>query len=103
MNQIPKELAGLTFLQIMNVSHNKLVGKIPVGSQIQTFSLDSFEGNRGLCGLPLNVSCANTPPKLGNDVQSHGNTEVEWEYVFAALGFVRRGARRAVRNQVTRQ
>ncbi|KAH6761922.1 hypothetical protein C2S52_019355 [Perilla frutescens var. hirtella] len=88
--EIPKEIAGLTFLQVMNLSHNKLVGKIPVGSQIQTFPADSFQGNAALCGLPLNISCTNTdsdsnspPPKLGNE-----ETEIEWDYVFAALEYV---------------
>ncbi|KAH6804810.1 hypothetical protein C2S51_000348 [Perilla frutescens var. frutescens] len=89
MGEIPKEIAGLTFLQVMNLSHNKLVGKIPVGSQIQTFPADSFRGNAALCGLPLNISCTDTsdsdspPPKLGNE-----ETEIEWDYVFAALGYV---------------
>lgn len=87
--EIPKELAQLTFLSVLNLSHNKLVGKIPVGPQIQTFSADSFAGNEGLCGLPLNISCRDTdvsPPKLGN-VKSQEKREIEWEYVFAALGY----------------
>lgn len=87
--EIPKELAQLTFLSVLNLSHNKLVGKIPVGSQIQTFSADSFAGNKRLCGLPLNISCSDTdvsPPKLGN-VKSQEKREIEWEYVFAALGY----------------
>ncbi|XP_047944032.1 receptor-like protein 30 [Salvia hispanica] len=85
--KIPKEIAGLTFLQVMNVSHNKLVGEIPIGPQIQTFPGDCFEGNIGLCGLPLSISCAKThasPPNLESD----GETEIEWNYVSAAAGYV---------------
>ncbi|XP_047983244.1 putative receptor like protein 25 [Salvia hispanica] len=85
--KIPKEIAGLTFLQVMNVSHNKLVGEIPIGPQIQTFPGDCFEGNIGLCGLPLNISCIKplaSPPSLKSD----GTTEIEWDYVFVAAGYV---------------
>ncbi|KAI7997071.1 Receptor-like protein 9DC3 [Camellia lanceoleosa] len=35
---------------------------IPTGSQIQTFSDTSFQGNKGLCGYPLNISCKNASP-----------------------------------------
>ncbi|XP_042016059.1 receptor-like protein 54 [Salvia splendens] len=82
--KIPKEIAGLTFLQVMNVSHNKLVGEIPTGPQIQTFPGDCFEGNIGLCGLPLNISCIASPPNAKSDEK----TEIEWDYVFAAAGYV---------------
>ena len=71
----------------MNVSHNKLVGEIPIGPQIQTFTDDCFEGNLGLCGLPLSVSCIKplaSPPNAKSD----GTTEIEWDYVFAAAGYV---------------
>ncbi|KAL1542318.1 receptor-like protein 54 [Salvia divinorum] len=84
---IPKEIAGLTFLQAMNVSHNKLVGEIPTGPQIQTFLSDCFEGNIGLCGLPLSISCVKTHVSPPN-VKSDGETAIEWDYVFAAAGYV---------------
>ncbi|KAL7248597.1 hypothetical protein ACSBR2_003352 [Camellia fascicularis] len=60
---IPLQLASLTFLSFLNLSHNQLVGMIPKGSQFQTFSETSFEGNPGLCGTPLNVSCNETEHK----------------------------------------
>ncbi|XP_047943964.1 receptor-like protein 33 [Salvia hispanica] len=85
--KIPKEIAGLTFLQVMNVSHNKLVGEIPIGPQIQTFPIDCFEGNVGLCGLPLSISCTKahvSPPNVKSDEE----TEIEWDYVFATVGYV---------------
>ncbi|KAG6404543.1 hypothetical protein SASPL_136792 [Salvia splendens] len=83
--EIPKEIASLTFLVVMNVSHNKLVGEIPIGNQLQTFSADSFEGNTGLCGLPLNISCTNPSPQF---VEVESDREIEWDYVFAAAGYV---------------
>ncbi|XVF77167.1 hypothetical protein PTKIN_Ptkin14bG0023500 [Pterospermum kingtungense] len=52
---IPERLVDLTFLSIFNVSENQLQGKIPKGKQFGTFRNDSYEGNRGLCGL-LNLT-----------------------------------------------
>ncbi|KAL1542453.1 hypothetical protein AAHA92_26549 [Salvia divinorum] len=87
---IPEELGGLTFLSNLNLSYNKLVGVIPKGQQIQTFSADSFEGNSGLCGFPLDISCSNTcgPPPAGYDENGEEKREIEWEYVCAAVGYV---------------
>ncbi|XP_047944042.1 receptor-like protein 54 [Salvia hispanica] len=85
--KIPKEIVGLTFLQVMNVSHNKLVGEIPIAPQIQTFPGDCFEGNIGVCGPPLNISCIK-PLASPLNVESDGTTEIEWDYVFAAAGYV---------------
>ena len=42
--QIPLQLARLSFLSFLNLSYNRLEGRIPPGSQMQTFSADSFEG-----------------------------------------------------------
>ncbi|KAL1542445.1 receptor-like protein 35 [Salvia divinorum] len=87
---IPEELGGLTFLSDLNLSYNKFVGVIPKGQQIQTFSADSFEGNSGLCGFPLDISCSNTsvPPPAGYDENEEEKREIEWEYVCAAVGYV---------------
>ncbi|PIN00596.1 Leucine-rich repeat protein [Handroanthus impetiginosus] len=90
--EIPEELVGLTFLSVLNLSYNKLVGMIPKGHQLQTFSPTFFDGNIGLCGLPLNKSCNNTErsgalPKFKNE-QWYKKNEIHWDYVFAALGFV---------------
>ncbi|PIN01655.1 Leucine-rich repeat protein [Handroanthus impetiginosus] len=92
IGEIPKELAELTFLEVLNLSYNKLVGMIPKGRQLQTFSTTSFDGNIGLCGLPLNRSCNNaeksgTLPKFKNE-QWYKKNEIHWDYVSAALGFV---------------
>ncbi|KAH6787051.1 hypothetical protein C2S52_006603 [Perilla frutescens var. hirtella] len=91
--KIPVELASLTFISFLNLSWNKLFGMIPKGPQFQTFSGASFEGNTGLCGFPLEVSCNNevggilqpTPPQNG---QWFPKEEIGWSYVSAALGYV---------------
>ncbi|EOA28988.1 hypothetical protein CARUB_v10025247mg [Capsella rubella] len=61
---IPNALGTLSFLEYINVSHNHLKGEIPQGPQITGQSESSFEGNAGLCGLPLKETCfgGNTPP-----------------------------------------
>ncbi|XP_057797653.1 receptor-like protein 7 [Salvia miltiorrhiza] len=89
---IPVELAGLTFLQVLNLSYNKLVGEIPNGRQLQTFSADSFKGNAGLCGFNLNISCSDSDDSdhLSPEEDENGEekSEIEWEYVSSALGYV---------------
>ncbi|XP_030473939.2 probable inactive receptor kinase At2g26730 [Syzygium oleosum] len=42
-----------------NVSHNNLSGQIPLTQVVQSFSLDSFSDNPGLCGSPTPNSCEN--------------------------------------------
>ncbi|XP_047975960.1 receptor-like protein 11 [Salvia hispanica] len=86
---ILQKLGELTFLEVLNLSYNKLAGEIPKGRQIQTFSAESFEGNPGLCGFPLNTNCTHTDvlsPREHEDVEV--KREIEWEYVSAALGYV---------------
>ncbi|KAL0309995.1 UNVERIFIED_CONTAM: Receptor-like protein 33 [Sesamum radiatum] len=90
--KIPQELASLTFLSFLNLSSNRLFGKIPQGPQFQTFSAASYEGNAGLCGFPVNISCndkvrgGNSSPELQNG-QLYPEKEIEWSYISAALGF----------------
>lgn len=55
--EIPQELASLTSLEWLNFSYNNLSGRIPQGNQFSTFSNSSFEGNAGLCGVPLSKQC----------------------------------------------
>ncbi|GLU17332.1 hypothetical protein SLE2022_337040 [Rubroshorea leprosula] len=62
--KIPDELVSLTQLSVLNLSNNHLVGRIPQGNQFNTFGNGSYEGNIGLCGIPLSKSCdvIGTPP-----------------------------------------
>ncbi|GLT26509.1 hypothetical protein SLA2020_015700 [Shorea laevis] len=64
VGKIPDELVFLTQLSVLNLSNNHLVGRIPRGNQFNTFENISYEGNLGLCGIPLSKSCERigTPP-----------------------------------------
>ena len=56
--RIPKELVNMNFLEVRNLSYNNhFVGEIPQGKQFGSFLNDSYEGNLGLCGVPLSVKC----------------------------------------------
>ncbi|KAH6769316.1 hypothetical protein C2S51_014652 [Perilla frutescens var. frutescens] len=80
--ELPNAVGDLSSLHLLNLSHNHLNGSIP------KFYADSFRGNPGLCGFSLNISCSsdNLPPPEHEKEQS--KTEIEWEYVSAALGYV---------------
>ncbi|OWM82672.1 polygalacturonase inhibitor-like [Punica granatum] len=54
----PKAMTELQYLQIFNVSYNRLCGQIPVGGRLQSFDYTTYFHNRCLCGAPLNVTCS---------------------------------------------
>ncbi|XP_073278623.1 polygalacturonase inhibitor-like [Primulina huaijiensis] len=49
---LPEDLVNLDRL-FLNVSYNRLCGKIPVGGQLQELDYTSYFHNRCLCGAPL--------------------------------------------------
>ncbi|KAF3448933.1 hypothetical protein FNV43_RR09651 [Rhamnella rubrinervis] len=84
--EIPASLANLTFLSFLNFSNNQLVGRIPMGTQLQTFSPDSFAGNEGLCGPPLAKQCpATKSPDAETKVKS--GVEFDWQFIYTGVGF----------------
>ncbi|CAL5339668.1 unnamed protein product [Camellia sinensis] len=86
--EIPPSMSGLNFLRYLNLSYNSLFGKIPSGAQLQSFHASSFTGNK-LCGPPLTKNCSdNGKTPEGNEGDDEGaRSEVDWFYVFMALGF----------------
>ena len=55
--EIPQQLASLKSLEVLNLSHNHLVGCIPKGKQFDTIENSSYQGNYGLRGSPLSKDC----------------------------------------------
>lgn len=51
---LPESMTALN-LQLLNVSYNRLCGRIPTGGKLQSFDSYSYFHNRCLCGAPLPV------------------------------------------------
>ncbi|KAF3448101.1 hypothetical protein FNV43_RR08811 [Rhamnella rubrinervis] len=92
--KIPESLSNLSFLGFLNLSYNQLHGRIP-GGHTQAFLEDSFQGNQGLCGLPVTSNCPgdaaapDTSPKTPKANHStSANNEIEWNLISAEIGFL---------------
>ncbi|CAN7010237.1 unnamed protein product [Brassica oleracea var. botrytis] len=86
---IPNGIASLSFLAYINVSYNQLKGEIPQGTQITGQDRSSFEGNSGLCGLPLEQSCygTNAPPLPQHPEEEKEEEEEVLNWRGAAMGY----------------
>ncbi|KAK6943169.1 Leucine-rich repeat-containing N-terminal, plant-type [Dillenia turbinata] len=87
--EIPTQLANLNFLSYLNLSFNQLIGMIPISTQIQSFLPASFEGNKGLCGLPLDIACHETVglPSLTIAKTHSGSTLEDHSELLISTGF----------------
>ncbi|TKY49864.1 Receptor protein 12 [Spatholobus suberectus] len=56
VGEIPTSLSDLSFLGHLNLSYN-LSGRIPLGTQLQSFDASAYIANKGLCGPPLTKDC----------------------------------------------
>ena len=88
---IPQELSILTMLAYIDVSRNRLCDRIPKGTQFYTFNETSLEGNKCLCGYPLQPckeKQSNNTVKGTSISKRHGWQSVVDEHVsLTALGF----------------
>ncbi|XP_050140448.1 tyrosine-sulfated glycopeptide receptor 1-like [Malus sylvestris] len=89
--KIPWSMTGLNFLTDFIVSYNNLKGRIPMGTQLQSFNASSFEGNPKLCGTPLPNECkeidVDNENNVNQDVDNEHN-ELPWFYIFVVVGFI---------------
>nr|XP_048328452.1 receptor-like protein 9DC3 [Ziziphus jujuba var. spinosa] len=86
--QIPLQLGQLTFLGEFKVAHNHLTGPIPQLNQLNTFDVSSYEGNIGLCGIPLPKKCGSSiPPSRFEDEQDSGSALV-FDWITILPGYV---------------
>ena len=87
--EILGELVDLTSFEVLNLSGNCLIGPIPQGNQFNTFSCDSYNGNVGLCGLPLLRTCGDDKGQqslaLATIQEDHLKLQVYWKVVL--LGY----------------
>ncbi|KAL3747974.1 hypothetical protein ACJRO7_016745 [Eucalyptus globulus] len=90
--EIPQQLVQLNFLSSFDVSHNQLSGAIPQGSQFNTFKIDSFAMNEGLCGSPLPKNCTIVgdnlplPPSLEEENDKESPFNLDWKVVLIGTG-----------------
>ncbi|PRQ29561.1 putative leucine-rich repeat-containing, plant-type, leucine-rich repeat domain, L [Rosa chinensis] len=90
---IPLSMTDMTLLSKLNLSYNDLSGPIPSANQFQTFNDPTlFEGNLGLCGIPLPTQCSSSPdgnPEVKEDAgeDEEGSGKI-WFYVSTTMGFI---------------
>ncbi|XP_070670459.1 receptor-like protein EIX1 isoform X2 [Malus domestica] len=87
--EISPSISNLTFLNHLNLSYNNLIGQIPKSTQLQTFDLSSYVGNK-LCGPPLEERCSTNEamPPVGDEKQREGHfLEDGGFYLSLGLGF----------------
>ncbi|XP_062172456.1 receptor-like protein 3 [Alnus glutinosa] len=87
--EIPASLTSLHFLSHFNVAYNNLHGPIPSGTQLQSFDASAYEGNPGLCGVPL-LECAHiVSSNGGKDIQNEEDRlGLPWFPICVVLGFI---------------
>ncbi|RDX80432.1 Receptor-like protein 12, partial [Mucuna pruriens] len=84
---IPMELTNLNYLAVLNLSHNHLVGEVPQGKQFNTFSNESYEGNMGLCGVPLSTKCDMNCGQCSSDLTLWSEEKFGFGWKPVAIGY----------------
>jgi len=83
-------MATLSFLSYLNLSCNNFSGQIPIGTQLQSFNVSSYNGNPELCGAPLSKCSMKKNPV--NAMQHRINEDDEFDeeslYLGMGVGFI---------------
>ncbi|XP_044505659.1 receptor-like protein EIX2 [Mangifera indica] len=91
---IPEEIMNLVGLIALNLSRNNFSGPITpkIGIQLQSFNASVYEGNPGLCGLPLPKNCPGEEPAQAPSTMKGKIPEDEFInlgfHVSLSLGFI---------------
>ncbi|KAK4706946.1 hypothetical protein R3W88_033507 [Solanum pinnatisectum] len=88
LGQIPQSFSSLSTLSFLNLFDDNSSGMIPLSTQLQSFDLTSFQGNK-LCGLPLLMICNLDDNILNHEYEDDENDKEEgdWFYISMAIGF----------------
>ncbi|CAA7409277.1 unnamed protein product [Spirodela intermedia] len=90
---IPEGMVHLNSLATLSLAFNNLSGIIPNRGQFPTFSKSSFEGNPGLCGIPVEKSCSsnndgsNVTTDIGKNEENSKSLEDILFYSFCIVTF----------------
>ena len=91
---IPSSLTEVDRLEVLDLSNNNLSGKIPTGTQLQSFEASSYTGNPELCGAPLLKRCSGDEPAVSTAPPARDEEEDQDNFVTGGfsvtlgLGFV---------------
>ncbi|XP_008244922.1 PREDICTED: probable leucine-rich repeat receptor-like protein kinase At1g35710 [Prunus mume] len=89
-SRIPTSLSWIARLAKLDLSENNLFGKIPIGTQLQSFEY-ACGGNRLLCGAPLPKTCPEEEKGLGQPVLVNQDGQygliTQGYYISMGLGF----------------
>ncbi|XP_023742075.2 receptor-like protein EIX2 [Lactuca sativa] len=85
---IPSSMTQMTFLGYLDVSYNNLSGRIVSSTQLQSFAPSRYDGNAGLCGLPLSKKClGDEEPVIGKSEDDGEDEFWGWFYIGGGTGF----------------
>ncbi|KAJ7012064.1 hypothetical protein NC653_002222 [Populus alba x Populus x berolinensis] len=87
--KIAQSMSDLTFLSHLNLSDNRLWGRIHSGTQLQSFGPSSFSGNE-LCRPPLSKNYSmDNKFHVEHEREEDGNgLKGRWFHVSMAIGFI---------------
>ncbi|KAG2594280.1 hypothetical protein PVAP13_5NG636300 [Panicum virgatum] len=91
--EIPQQLGALENLLAVNISHNRLVGRLPASGVFQSLDASALEGNLGICSPLVTEPCRMNVPKplvLDPNEYPHGGGDNNLEANGAGAGLPRK-------------